>query len=274
MMRTPQRASRVSLHLVTSGPRPSHPLRASQANLALRVIGIGNVESAQKFSRFTGLPLDKLRVDPEGALHRSLQLHAGPGWSAPEQLPDNVLRALLSSLPGGPPADASKVRAAFDAWLNYLLMCAGIGAPGTLAEIFRGYVGDRSAPERLAADSVVRAGPVEIGPGVGPVKLGPVSYSNWWAGEEGYQRPVELATVRLRNMVEVLSHWDDYVSNPCHIAQRGATYLFSEEGDIEYFYRHRGVLTYSETMARPLSFLAPYIGRERARNPLGLGDKN
>ena len=38
-------------------------------------------------------------------------------------------------------------------------MCAGIGAPGTLAEILRGYLGDRSAPERLAPDAVVRAGP-------------------------------------------------------------------------------------------------------------------
>ena len=39
-----------------------------------------------------------------------------------------------------------------------------------------------------------------------------------------------------------------------------------------YEYRHRGVLTYSETMARPLTFLAPYIGEAAARNPLGLPD--
>ena len=31
------------------------------------------------------------------------------------------------------------------------------------------------------------------------------------------------------------------------------------------------MLTYSATMARPLSFLAPYIGA-KALNPLGLGD--
>ena len=39
-----------------------------------------------------------------------------------------------------------------------------------------------------------------------------------------------------------------------------------------YEYRHRGVLTYSETMPRPLAFLAPYIGEGLARNPLALGD--
>ena len=62
-------------------------------------------------------------------------------------------------------------RPAFKAWLNYLGMCAGLGAPGTLAEIARGYFGDTTAPERFASDAVVTAGPVVIGPGVGPVKL-------------------------------------------------------------------------------------------------------
>ena len=37
-------------------------------------------------------------------------------------------------------------------------MCAGIGAPGTLQEIFRGYVGDYSAPERFPADETVKVG--------------------------------------------------------------------------------------------------------------------
>ena len=74
-------------------------------------------------------------------------------------------------------------------------------------------------------------------------------------------------------MVEVLEKWDTYVSDPTTIALRGATYLFDENNDPLYSYRHRGVLTYSETMPRPLSFLAPYIGDAPARNPLGLPDK-
>ena len=51
---------------------------------------------------------------------------------------------------------------------------------------------------------------------------------------------------------------------------RGATYLFEGE-DLLYEYKHRGVLTYSATMPRPLTFLVPYIGA-KALNPLGLGD--
>lgn len=158
----------------------------------------------------------------------------GPGWKAPAAVPDKFLASMLASLPGGAPADATQTRPVFTAWLNYLAMCAGIGAPGTLQEILRGYFGDKTAPERFAPNSVVKAGPVEIGPGVGPVKLGPIRYNtNSNNKTAGYQRPVELATVRLRNMVEVLSNWDDYVSNPLTVAQRGATFLFDEQA------RHR-----------------------------------
>ena len=69
----------------------------------------------------------------------------------------------------------------------------------------------------------------------------------------------------------VLIHWETYVSDPRHIATRGATYLFDADGTALYEYKSRGVLTYSNTMARPLTFLAPYIGA-RALNALGLGD--
>jgi len=243
-----------------------------QAGLTLRLIGIGDAAAGRRFSEFTGIPLDKLCVDPEASLHKDLNLHRGPGWQVPDSVPDSVLSALLSILPGGVPKDETLIRPHFNAWLNYLAMCAGIAAPGTLAEILRGYIGDESAPERIAEDETVRVGSaIEIGPGVGPVRLGPFRYSQPWADKKGYQRPLELATVRLRNMVEVLSHWDDYVSDPRHIDQRGATYLFDEDGETLFEHRHRGVLTYSRTMARPLAFLAPYIGA-KALNPLGLRD--
>ncbi len=110
------------------------------------------------------------------------------------------------------------------------------------------------------------------GPGVGPTSIGPFKYNQWFSDEKGYQRPVELATIRLKNMVEVLTKWDDYVKNPLVISLRGATYLFDEDGNELYSYKSRGVLTYSETMPRPLTFLSPYIGESVALNPLGLRD--
>lgn len=46
--------------------------------------------------------------------------------------------------------------------LKILAMCAGIGAPGTLREILRGYFGDKNAPERFRDDDVVKAGFITI----------------------------------------------------------------------------------------------------------------
>jgi glutaredoxin len=245
----------------------------ADADVAVRVVGIGDAHAGRRFCDFMGFPVENLRCDRDGTLHRALGLHSGPQWSVPEGVPDEALNLLLRTLPGGAPDDPSQLRPVADAWLRYLAMCAGIGAPGTLREILRGYIGDTAAPERLAEGAVVKAGFVTIGPGVGPVQVGPLAYSQWWADERGYQRPVELATVRLRHMVEVLSHWSEYVSEPTAIAQRGGTYLFAADGSIEYEYAHRGVLTYTETPSRPLSFLSEYIGETRARNPLGLPDE-
>ena len=89
-------------------------------------------------------------------------------------------------------------------WPALLLMCAGIGSPGTLAEVFRGYSGDRRAPARLESPLFDVLG-------------------------RGYQRPFELATVRLRNMVEVLGRWRTYVPSDAHITQRGGTFLLEAD---------------------------------------------
>eukprot|EP00584_Thalassiosira_punctigera_P010514 CAMPEP_0172531506 /NCGR_PEP_ID=MMETSP1067-20121228/4889_1 /TAXON_ID=265564 ORGANISM="Thalassiosira punctigera, Strain Tpunct2005C2" /NCGR_SAMPLE_ID=MMETSP1067 /ASSEMBLY_ACC=CAM_ASM_000444 /LENGTH=518 /DNA_ID=CAMNT_0013315895 /DNA_START=129 /DNA_END=1685 /DNA_ORIENTATION=+ len=241
-------------------------------DIDLRVVGIGDATAAKNFCDFTGLPPEKLCIDLNGDLHRELNLHCGPNLLIPEGVSDNVLKFFLRQLPGGVPPEEGQVRPVASAWLNYLAMCAGIGAPGTLREILRGYFGDKEAPERFRDNDVVKAGFITIGPGVGPTSIGPLSYQQWFADEKGYQRPVELATVRLKNMVEVLTKWDEYVSNPLAISLRGATYLFDEEGEELYSYKSRGVLTYSETMPRPLAFLSPYIGDNLARNPLGLRD--
>jgi hypothetical protein len=175
-----------------------------QAQISLLAIGIGEDAGADRFCGFTGLPRALLQVEGTPRLHRALGLCEG-------------LQA-----PGGP-------------WPSLLLMCAGVGSPGTLAEVFRGYTGDRSAPQRL--DSPL-------------FNL---------AGGQGFQRPFELATVRLRNMVEVLSHWRTYVPRDDYLTQRGATYLLERDDSLLYGFQDRGLLGFSATMARPLSFLDPYL---------------
>eukprot|EP00536_Pseudo-nitzschia_multiseries_P015059 jgi/Psemu1/246564/estExt_Genewise1.C_8140009 len=240
-----------------------------QAKVTLRIIGIGDINSAKRFAGFSRLDLESIRVDPTGELHRSLNLHKGPNWDVPSF-------------------------AIFRSWLNYMAMCAGISSPDTLPEILRGYIGDRKSPERLRSDETVTVGgttstdngedpsdPFIAITGTTDVKLGPFQYQQAWKDESGYQRPLELATVRLRIMVEVLSNFNEYVPDQRHLDLRGATYLFQradngngkQNDGMRLVYEHidTGVLSYSKTMGRPLSFLQSYIGKN-ALNPLGLGD--
>ena len=178
--------------------------RLQAAGIEVVSIGIGDEAGRQRFCGFTGFPAERLQVDATPELHRALGLYPG------------------LTTPGG-------------AWPGLLLMCAGIGSPGTLAEVLRGYTGDRRAPQRL--DSPLFA----------------------LAGGEGFQRPFELATVRLRNMLEVLGHWRTYVPRDDFMTQRGGTYLLESDDTVLYSHHDRGILGFSETMARPLSFLDPFL---------------
>jgi hypothetical protein len=116
--------------------------------------------------------------------------------------------------------------------------------------VLRGYTGDRSAPQLLADDETIQAGP-----------LPPLRGSFFArAGGSGFQRPFELATVRLRNMTEVLGHWRTYVPRDDFLTQRGGTFLLDADDTVLYAHRDRGILGFSETMARPLSFLDAFLG--------------
>ncbi|KEF41121.1 MAG: hypothetical protein ER33_13200 [Cyanobium sp. CACIAM 14] len=187
------------------------------ADIGVLAIAIGDQAGRDRFCRFTGFPPGLLRVHPDASLHRALGLYGG-----------------LELLPGP--------------WPNLLLMCAGIGSPGTLAEVLRGYTGDRHAPQRIADDETVA---------LGGLRLSGSLFAR--AGGRGFLRPFELATVRLRNMLEVLGHWRTYVPSGGHLTQRGGTYLLDAEDRILHQHRDPGLLGFSATMARPLRFLDPHL---------------
>ncbi|HEY9661149.1 MAG TPA: peroxiredoxin-like family protein [Allocoleopsis sp.] len=189
--------------------------------VVIRAIGIGDRAAGEQFCTYTGFPADALLVDPTAELHQQLNLYPGLSFKLP----------LLST--------------GQNALLNLMLMCAGMGSPGTLAEVLRGYRGDRQAPQLIADDEVVKAPP-----------LPPLKGSFFqWAGGKGFQRPFELATLRLRNMAEVLSHWNTYVPNSAYLTQRGATFLFNAEGELLYEHRDAGILGFAADRSNPLSFL-------------------
>ena len=189
--------------------------------IEIRAIGIGDRNSGLKFCEYTGFSPANLFVDPEAEVHAALGLYPGLSINFP----------LLST--------------AQKSWLNLMLMCAGIGSPGTLAEVFRGYKGDRCAPQLIDDEEVVQDTPL-------PAIKG--SFFQF-AGGKGFQRPFELATLRLRNMTEVLSNWSTYVPNSSHLTQRGGTFLFDSGGNLICEHRDKGILGFAENMSNPLNFI-------------------
>lgn len=190
--------------------------------IVIRAVGIGDRNSGLKFCEYTGFPAEWLFIDPTAELHQQLELYSGLSLKFPSFSPGQ------------------------NAWMNLMLMCAGVGSPGTLAEVFRGYRGDRQAPQLIHEQEVIKAAPLP------PMKG---SFFNI-AGGTGFQRPFELATLRLRNMTEVLSNWKTYVPNAAYMTQRGGTFLFDGQRNLLYEHRDRGILGFAENMSRPLSFLS------------------
>jgi hypothetical protein len=201
---------------------------ARLANLDIRAIGIGNLAAGEQFCEYTGFPRAQLWLDPIAAIHRELGLYAG----------------LALKVPGFKPSQ--------NAWLNLLLMCAGIGSPGTLTEVFRGYRGDRSAPQLIADAEMIQATPL---PGLKGEFFR-------YAGGKGFQRPFELATLRLKNMSESLGKWGTYVPDASYITQRGGTFLFNPQRELVYEHRDRGILGFAANMSQPLGFLDQVVDVE------------
>jgi hypothetical protein len=195
--------------------------RLNEERIVVRSIGIGDRGSGERFCEYTGFPPECLFVDPDGAIHRELGLYSGL----------SLKFALLSTTQ--------------TAWLNLMLMCAGIGSPGTLAEVLRGYTGDRKAQQLIADEEIIRDIPL------------PAIKGSFFrlAGGSGFQRPFELATLRLRNMTEVLSNWSTYVPNSAYLTQRGGTFLFDATGNLLYEHRDQAILGFAANTSDPLDFL-------------------
>jgi AhpC/TSA antioxidant enzyme len=202
--------------------RESTELQAK--GITIRAIGIGDRSSGLKFCEYTGFPQEWLFVTPDAELHQELGLYQG----------------LSIKLPAFSPAQ--------NAWFNFLLMCAGIGSKGTLAEVFRGYKGDKNAPQLIADQETIHAKP-----------LPPLKGAFFNTVGRGFQRPFELATLRLKNMTEVLSNWNTYCPNAAYLTQRGGTFLFDSQGNLLYEHRDRGILDFAENKSRPLGFLDGFI---------------
>lgn len=179
----------------------------AESGVSVVAVGIGSAESAKLFAQLTNFPEEKLFCDPTGALHTSLGFQPGVGRK------------------GGLFGDIDSV-ASLSGFAKLMIMCAGIGSPGTLKEVFRGYLGDRSRPP------IFREGTNTDIP---------------WRGlfdivGKGYQRPFELATLRLQNMTAILKNWEELGPNESDLLlQRGGAIIF-QDGEVVYEHQDAGIL--------------------------------
>ena len=135
------------------------------------------------------------------------------------------------------------------ALVNLLIMCAGINSRGTIKEVVRGYWGDKSAKSLFSVDEEINIGPFSLFKG---------KIFDTFSKKQNL-RPFELATRRLMNMVEILSHWNTYVPDPSVLTQRGATILINEKDEVLYEFISQSLLGYSSKMSAPLSFLDDFL---------------
>ena len=131
-------------------------------------------------------------------------------------------------------------------WFNMLTMLSGVNSLKTIKEVLRGYTGDRNAKQIFSDFDDIELFKVIKIPGI---------FFKYTCGE-GYLRPFELATFRLRNMIEIISNWDAYILNSNYLPQRGATFILNGKNQIIYKYFSNDVLGYSPKMEDPLGFLS------------------
>jgi len=134
-------------------------------------------------------------------------------------------------------------------WINITLMLLGIGSPRTLQEVFRGYTGDKGSRQIYTDKDQINLFNIFKFSG----KLFRNSFGN------GYLRPMELATFRLENMIEIFKNWRYYMINTKYLPQRTCTLILNQNNEIKYKYFSKDILSYSYNMRSPLNFLSDFI---------------
>lgn len=87
-----------------------------EEKIEMLFLGIGSKIGKEKFSNFTGIPTDNLKITQNNDLHNKLGIHKG-------------------------------LDVGLGTWINMLLMLSGIYSSKTIKEVIRGYTGDKDAKE-------------------------------------------------------------------------------------------------------------------------------
>lgn len=174
-------------------------IQSSEVKLAAICPG-ASLASADEFCRLTNFPAESLFIDSTAHLYEELMFSKG-------FLPENKQ---------------------VSPYLKLLPMLMGIGSPGTIPEVLRGYIGDRNAPSAWIRES-----------------LRLVEQRQFDVLGQNYQRPFELATIRLQNMMDVLQNWQKLSPIDTRLlTQLGGAYILAVDGEVQFEHRDTGILNY------------------------------
>lgn len=169
-------------------------------------VSLGTVEAARDFCGETGFPLDNMFMDATGEAYSAL------GYS----------NGFEPKLPRG-----KKV----NPYLRLLPMLAGIGSPGTIQAVLKGYVGDPDANADWISSALSMVDNKEFD----------------FLGTRG-SRPLEVATLRLQNMRQIVTKWNKLAPPDKElITQQGGTLVFDGTDKI-YSYKDKGILVYTDVL--------------------------
>ena len=127
-----------------------------------------------------------------------------------------------------------------------LLMLSGVNSLKTIKEVIRGYTGDRTSNQIFSEVDKINI--------LNFLKFSGNSFK--FAFGDGYLRPFELATFRLKNMIEIIQNWEDYIFNDKFLPQRGASFILNNQNEVIYKYFSHDVLGYASNMNNPLGFIS------------------
>ncbi len=136
-------------------------------------------------------------------------------------------------------------------WVNMFFMLCGIGSPNTLKEVLRGYTGDKNSNQIYNSQDEINLFKF--------FKFSGKAFDTTFGGN--YLRPFELATFRLKNMIEIIQNWNDYILDAEFLTQRVSTFLINDQNEIIYKYISTEILNYSEKMSNPIDFLSQNLDK-------------
>jgi len=207
------------------------------------LVGIGSADAARGFANDLGLdshnsPDITLLADETGSVTDTLGCYRG--WLAVDR----------NHAERWPSTDINP-------YVKLLGMIFGLGSPGTISKVLRGYVGDKndgSFSRKWVVKALLQGGRSGRWP-----KLTEEAFDNdlvfsdddddddAGGGLSSGLRPFELATLRAQTGIHIVSNWGRLGPKDGDLFTRmGGTFVFDEGGECVYGYYDNGILMYAD----------------------------